>query len=164
MVLVSVVKWMLYVYMYTFFFRFPSHLDHHRSLNGAPCAKQYILISYLFYTQWCIYVNPNLPVYSTPTPTLSCSLLSSLPFPLFSLWLFLWVLLTFLSVRQFHSHAGWVLHEAQDKTTGSLQDPGLQAHTETLPPHPTLCKILGKISDWLLGVMCPSGLSMQAFW
>ena len=29
---------------------FPSHLGHHRSLSGAPCAIQLVLISYLFYT------------------------------------------------------------------------------------------------------------------
>ena len=66
-----------------------------------------------------------------------------------------------LSVSSTPMQAGF---STKPKTIGSLQDPGLQAHTETLPPHPTLCKILGKISDWLLGVMCPSGLSMQAFW
>ena len=36
----------LYVYIYPLFFRFPSHLVHHRSLNRVPCAEQYVLISY----------------------------------------------------------------------------------------------------------------------
>ena len=31
--------------------------------------KQQFLISYLFYTYWCIYVNPNLPVHLTTTTT-----------------------------------------------------------------------------------------------
>ena len=37
------------LYIYTLFFRFPSHLDYQRILSRVPCAPQYILISYLFY-------------------------------------------------------------------------------------------------------------------
>ena len=33
------------------FLKFPSHLGHHRTLSRVPCAIQYILINYLFYTQ-----------------------------------------------------------------------------------------------------------------
>ena len=58
----------LYVYIYPLFFGFPSHLGHHRALSRAPCALQQVLISYLFYTQQCIYVNPSLPVHPTPPP------------------------------------------------------------------------------------------------
>ena len=60
----------LYVYIYPLFFRFPSHLGHHRALSRVPCAIQQVLISYLFYTQQCIYVNPNLPIHPTPPPPL----------------------------------------------------------------------------------------------
>ena len=31
-------------------FRSPSNLGHHRALSRAPCAIQWVLISYLFYT------------------------------------------------------------------------------------------------------------------
>ena len=31
---------------------FPSHLGHHRALSRVPCAIQYVLISYLFYTEY----------------------------------------------------------------------------------------------------------------
>ena len=34
--------------------------------SGVPCAMQQVLISYLFYTDQCIYVNPNLPIHPTP--------------------------------------------------------------------------------------------------
>ena len=37
--------------------------------SGVPCAIQQVLISYLFYTYWCIYVNSNLPIHpTTPFP------------------------------------------------------------------------------------------------
>ena len=55
----------LYVYIYPLFLRFPSHLGHHRALSRVPCTRQQVLISYLFYTKWCIYVNPNLPIHPT---------------------------------------------------------------------------------------------------
>ena len=54
-----------YVYIYPLFFRFPSHLGHHRALSRVPGAIHLVLISYLFYTQQCINVNPNLPVHPT---------------------------------------------------------------------------------------------------
>ena len=50
----------LYVYIYPLFFGFPSHLGHHTALSRVPCAIQSVLISYLFYTQQHIHVNPNL--------------------------------------------------------------------------------------------------------
>ena len=58
----------LYVYIYPLFFGFPSHLGHHRVLSGVSCAIQQVLISYLFYTQQCMYVSPNLPVHPTHPP------------------------------------------------------------------------------------------------
>ena len=55
-----------YVCIHPLFFRFPSHSGHHRALSKVPCAIWWVLISYLFCTwyQQCIYVNPNLPIYS----------------------------------------------------------------------------------------------------
>ena len=55
-------------FMYTYissFFGFPQHLVHHRALCRVPCAKQQLLICYLFYAQYqsCICVNPNLPIH-----------------------------------------------------------------------------------------------------
>ena len=51
-VLVSVVQQneSVYIYIYPFLLRFPSHLGHHRSLSRDCCAKLAIIISYLFYT------------------------------------------------------------------------------------------------------------------
>ena len=56
----------LYIYTYTLFFRFPSHLGHHGALSCVPCAVRQVLISCLFFMWWCIYVDPNLPVRPTP--------------------------------------------------------------------------------------------------
>ena len=42
-----------------FWITFP--LGHHGALKRRPCPSQYVLISFLFYTQRCVYVNPNLP-------------------------------------------------------------------------------------------------------
>ena len=55
----------LYVYIYPLFFRFSSHLHHHRT-----CVIQQVLISYLFYAQYqqCVYVNPSLPIHPTLPP------------------------------------------------------------------------------------------------
>ena len=51
----------LHTCIYPLFFRFPSHLGHHGALSRVPCSIQQVLISYLFYTQQCMYVNPSLP-------------------------------------------------------------------------------------------------------
>ena len=40
----------LYVYICLFFFGFPSHLDHHRTLIRVPCVMQQALISHLFHS------------------------------------------------------------------------------------------------------------------
>ena len=56
----------LYIYRYPLFFRFFSSLSHYRVLSRVPCAIQKV-ISYLFYIQQCVYVNPNLPIYP-PAP------------------------------------------------------------------------------------------------
>ena len=39
----------LYVYIYLLFFRFPSHLGHHRAMSGLSCAVLEVLSGYLFY-------------------------------------------------------------------------------------------------------------------
>ena len=54
------------IHISTLFFRFFSHIDHYRVLSRVPCAIQQVLISYLFYIQQCVYVNPNLTVYPSP--------------------------------------------------------------------------------------------------
>ena len=68
----------LYIYIYAVFFRFPSQLGHHTPLSRVSCAMQQVLISYLFYTQQCIYVSPNLPIHPTLlTPLVTISLFST---------------------------------------------------------------------------------------
>ena len=53
----------LYTHMYSFFFKFYSHVGHFRVLNRVPCAVQQVLTSDLFYVYLCVYVSSNLPVY-----------------------------------------------------------------------------------------------------
>ena len=77
----------LHIYIYSLFFRFPSHLGRHRTMSRVPCAKQQVLIIYLFYTQQCMYVNPDLPSHPPPLSLLgncgfvlyTCVLISALP-------------------------------------------------------------------------------------
>ena len=56
-------------YMYTHILSLlnfhPTPLGHHRALSWAPCTIQQVPTSYLFYTWWCIYVNPNLLIHPT---------------------------------------------------------------------------------------------------
>ena len=40
----------LYIYIYSFFFRFFSHIGYHRILSRVPCALQQVLVGYLSYT------------------------------------------------------------------------------------------------------------------
>ena len=49
----------LYLYIYPLCFGLPSHLGHHRALSRVLQARQWVLIGYLFYTEYqqCIYVN-----------------------------------------------------------------------------------------------------------
>ena len=54
------------IYIYPLFFRFFSHIGDYRVLSRVPCAIQQVLISYLFYIQQYVYVNPNLPIYPSP--------------------------------------------------------------------------------------------------
>ena len=53
--------------------------------SGVPCAIQQVLISYLFYTYWWIYVNPNLPIHTSRPcfPRLVCICLFSTSVSLF---------------------------------------------------------------------------------
>ena len=44
----------LYIYMYHLFFRFPSHLSHHRTLTRVPCAAQQVLIVYFIRSSVCM--------------------------------------------------------------------------------------------------------------
>ena len=68
----------LYIYVYPLFFRFPSHLGHHRALSIVPCAIQQVLISYLFCIQQHICIIPNLPIHPTlPSPLVTISLFST---------------------------------------------------------------------------------------
>ena len=39
----------LYIYIYSFFFRFFSHIGYYRILSRVPCAVQQALVGYLFY-------------------------------------------------------------------------------------------------------------------
>ena len=64
--LYSKVKNQLYVYIQLLYFQTSFPLGHHRALNRVPCHIQQVFISYLFYTQQCIYVDSNLPIYPTP--------------------------------------------------------------------------------------------------
>ena len=52
-----------YIYMYPPFQI--SHLGHLSALSRVPCTIQWVLISYLFYTQYqyCICVNRSLPIH-----------------------------------------------------------------------------------------------------
>ena len=59
-----------YISIYPLFFRFPSHLGYRRGFSKVPCAKQQVLICYLFYTQQCIYVNLILPIHPTSSSPL----------------------------------------------------------------------------------------------
>ena len=47
-------------------FKISSHLGHCRALSRARWATQSVFTSYLFYTSYCTYVNPNLQIHSTP--------------------------------------------------------------------------------------------------
>ena len=59
----------LYIYTYPLFFGFPCHLGHHRALSRVPCAIQQVLISYLFYTQQCVYTSIPISQFIPPLPS-----------------------------------------------------------------------------------------------
>ena len=55
----------LYIYVYLLSFRFFPCLSHYRVSSRILCAIKQVLISYPFYIQNCVYVNPTLPIYSS---------------------------------------------------------------------------------------------------
>ena len=57
----------LYMYIYPLLLGFLFHLGHHRALSRVSSGIQQVLISYLLYTEQCIYVNPNLPIHPAPS-------------------------------------------------------------------------------------------------
>ena len=69
----------IHVHIYIhYFFRFFFHIGHYRVLSRVPCAIQQVVISYLFYIQQCVYVNPSLPINpSPPYPLVTISLFST---------------------------------------------------------------------------------------
>ena len=54
----------LHIYLYSLFLRFFSNIGHYRVLRCISRDIQQGLINYLFYIQQCVYVSPNLPIYS----------------------------------------------------------------------------------------------------
>ena len=54
-----------HVYMCLLVFGFPSHSGLFRALSRVPCAPQLVLIGYLVYAEYCMWVNPSLPVHPT---------------------------------------------------------------------------------------------------
>ena len=57
-----------YICIYPLPFVLPFHLGHHSALRRVPFAIQYVLISYLFYTQYQQYTCVNLNPPSCPIP------------------------------------------------------------------------------------------------
>ena len=66
----------IYRYRYILFFIFFSIIGNYKIWNTVPCAIQQVLVVYLFYTLWCVSVNPKLLVYPSPhfppLVTISC--------------------------------------------------------------------------------------------
>ena len=56
-----------HIHICTFFFLDSFPIQAIRVLSRVPSAIQQVLISYLFYIQQCVCVNPNLPIYPSPT-------------------------------------------------------------------------------------------------
>ena len=55
-------------YTYSSFLGFFSHVDYYRILSRVPCAIRQVLVGYLFYTQYCVYVNLKFPSYPSSPP------------------------------------------------------------------------------------------------
>ena len=47
-------------------------LGHHRAQRWAPCATEQLLISYLFYTQWCVCILILPSQFISPSPSPCC--------------------------------------------------------------------------------------------
>ena len=50
------------VYMYISL-RLISTISYYKIPSRVPCAIQSVFVGYLFYTQLCVYVSPNLSIY-----------------------------------------------------------------------------------------------------
>ena len=59
-----------YIYICIFFFRFFSIIGYYKMLGTVPWALQQVLVVYLFYIQTCVYFNPKLLLY--PSPSICC--------------------------------------------------------------------------------------------
>ena len=54
------------IYTHTLFQRIYSHTGYCKVLSRVPYALWQVLITYLFYTRLCVYINPNLPINLSP--------------------------------------------------------------------------------------------------
>ena len=125
-------------------------------LNFIYFFIQWVLISYLFYTYKCIYVNPNLPIHPTTTiaprhfpPLVSLHLLR-LPFSYFiGIWMWKGSTVTLrwlFSPEEHRAEGGCVspsLPRVKEKTFLSL----LQFEIEHFSPHTNLLHIV--LVPWL---------------
>ena len=57
----------IWQYMYMLFIFF-SIIVYYKILNTVLCTIQQVLVAYLFYIEQCVYVNPNLLIYSSLPP------------------------------------------------------------------------------------------------
>ena len=64
----------LHVYIYVLILIFFSHIDHYRVLGRTLGTIQQIPISYLFYIQQFVCVNPNFPIYPSLSPLVTLNL------------------------------------------------------------------------------------------
>ena len=105
----------LYVYIDPSF-QTSFHLGNHRALSRVPCSIQQVLISFLFYTQQCVCVNP-LSQFIPP-----------LPFPASVPWypyiLSLCLQLHFCCLANFgsHAHCSYSQDATMSKHTGLLPE------------------------------------------
>ena len=58
----------IHTHTHTFFFRFFSVIGYCKILSIFPYGIQQVLIVYLFYMQWCVYVNPQLVMHLSTSP------------------------------------------------------------------------------------------------
>ena len=76
----STAEWFSYVYtVYLFLSRFFSHIGYNRILSQVPSTIQQVLVFYLFYIQQCVYINPQLLIYSSRRDLPSGSVVKKLP-------------------------------------------------------------------------------------
>ena len=58
------------MYTHAFFFRFLSHVAHHRLFGGVPCTIQQVPIGQAFHIPQCAYANPKSIPHPIPLPPL----------------------------------------------------------------------------------------------